>query len=975
MSNCPELTELIFPSKTVSIGDYACANNTKLESIIFNEEQGNSLSLTIGNYALSNCPALKELTFPSKTTSIGNYCFKNTPYITSIRFIDKNQAINLGYGSAKNNSLFGDCNLQSLYMGRNISYDVSSASKSPFYQQTYLKDVQFSHSGTVTYCKDYLLYGVSNCESLDLPESITDLGKYTFAYMTALDGVNIPSQVSWLKEGLFSNDKSLSSITIHPAVVKMDAYIFANCVSLSNVTFEGDAELLEIGYGAANSTHGLFRDCPIETLNLNRWLSYNTEYSNRAPFYSIATLKNLNIGENVKVIDKYMFSYCSGLETLYLPDNIESVGLWGFRGCTSLKSVRLSENLSQISDYGFSGCTSLESVKFPASMTSIADNSFSNCTSLKNVDLGDKLMIIGPSAFKNDSTLQEINIPESLYGLGVEAFANCTSLRSVAIQGINSVSKQSFQGCTGLQWVSLSDKTTSLGEDSFDGCTGIKYVKSYAEFPPEGLVNFPELVVQEATLFVPEYSVDYYLYSPTWENWLDIRPLNENVLVSTVELDMNEVTFKAGETTQLIVTVGAADATDKSVVWKSSDENIVTVENGLLTAISVGNATITVLAADGSGQKAMCSVTVDKTLAESISLSESSKSIKPERTFTLVAEVYPATTTDKTLTWHSDDEAVATVDNNGVVTSIYDGIANITAVASDGSQVVATCVVTVVPPLTGDSNYDDNVTITDAVNTANYAMGIECDSFNYRAADVNKDNRITISDASGTITEIMNQPVTRQMNTTNLSDFDMVWMDDFAINSSEVITVPLYLDNYYDYSALQADIKVSEGLEIIAVNADNINSNHIVASRFVGDGVYRIALFSASNEVFDINEDALIGLSIMAKENFVGGDITIDNVIGADANAKEYKLASRGAKGNTGATGVYDELYNQHIKIESDDDGVYIYNAQGETINIYTANGVKISQIRATKDIEYYSLTPGFYIVSVATLNEKIIVK
>ena len=982
LANCPGITSLTLPNPLTLLDDYACANDTTLTSITFNEAQGNSLWLTIGAYALSNCPALTELTFPSKTATIEDYCFKNTPNITKVRFTDCSSSISLGYGSAKNNSLFGDCELQSLYMGRNISYDTSSADKSPFYQQSYLKDVQFSHSGTVTYCSDYLLYGVNNCKSLDLPESITELGKYTFAYMTVLDGINIPSKVSWLKEGLFSNDKALSSIIIHPAVVKMDSYIFANCSSLSTVTFEGDAELLEMGYGASSSSYGLFRNCPIETLNLNRWLSYNTEYASRAPFYSIATLKNLNIGENVKVIDKYMFSYCSGLETLYLPDNIESVGLWGFRGCTSLKSVRLSENLSQVSDYGFSGCTSLDNVKFPASMTSIADNSFSNCTSLKNVDLGDRLMIIGPAAFKNDKALEEINMPESLYGLGVEAFANCTSLRSVEIRGITSVSKQSFQGCIGLQWVSLSEQTTSLGEDSFDGCTGIKYIKSYAEFPPEGLVNFPELVPQEGTLFVPEYSVDYYLYSPTWENWLDIRPLNENILVSSVDLDRSEVIFKASETTQLNATIGNEDATDKTIIWKSSDENVVTVENGMLTAISVGNATITASAADGSGQKAMCAVTVEKTFAESIALSESSKSIKPEKTFTLVAEVYPASATDKTLTWHSDNEAVATVDKNGVVTAVYDGVANVTAVASDGSQVFATCVVTVVPPLTGDSNDDDNVTITDAVNTANYAMGIECESFNYRAADVNNDSRITISDASGTITEVLNQSLVesnvtsaKNLQTLGYNYCEDIWMNDFTINLLESKTIFLQLMNSSEYTALQTDVKLPDGLEITSVNTENINSNHIATYRNIGKGVYRIVIYSMSNESFDVNEDTILGLTITAKENFVGGHITIDNVIGADINAKEYKLASKGACGSIGSSGVGNMLDNKHVKIESNSNGVYIYNAKDEMINIYTVNGILIRQIQATKDVEYCSLTPGVYVISVDAFNEKVIVK
>lgn len=683
LANLPAITSLILPDPLTLFGDYACANNTSLTSIIFNEEQGNSLSMKIGDGALSNCPGLTELIFPGKTTSIGSYCFKNTPNITKVRFNDSSSSVSLGSGSAKNTCLFGDCELRSLYIGKDIIY-----SGRAFNYQTKLTDVRFSHAGTVTLCDDYLLYGVSSCKSLDLPESITELGSYAFAYMTALDGINIPSKVSHLPKGLFSNDTSLSSITIHPAVVKMDGKIFENCSSLTTVTFEGNTELLVMGYGASDEEFGLFRDCPLVTLNLNRWLSYNTDTPSRSPFYSIATLKNLNIGENVKLIDKYMFSYCTGLVTLNLNDNVESVGEDGFRGCTSLKSVRLSENLSQVSDYGFSECTSLENIKFPASMTSIADNSFSNCTSLKNVDLGDKLMIIGPSAFKNDSAIEEIIMPESLYGLGVEAFANCTSMRSVVIRGISSVGKQSFQGCTGLQWVSLSDKTTSLGEDSFDGCTGIKYVKSYAELPPEGFVNFPELVPQKGTLFVPKNSVDYYRYSPTWENWLDIRPL---VLASSLELDRNEVALNVNEMTQLIATVGPADATEKSVIWKSSNTSVATVDaNGKVTAVNFGDATITATTTDGSNLSASCKIRVTA-LAESITLNKTSASLKVTETIQLTATVSPSTATNKAVTWKSSNESIATVDANGKVTAVSVGEATITATTTDGSNKSATC--------------------------------------------------------------------------------------------------------------------------------------------------------------------------------------------------------------------------------------------------------------------------------------------
>lgn len=1012
--NCPQLTSLIFPNPLTLLGNYACAENIGLNNVVFNEEAGNDLSFTIGDYTFRNCPGLTTLTFPSKTISIGNYCFFDTENLTDITFTDSNREIYLGYGADSYTSygwdqipLFGNSNLLSLYIGRNITYKADySHGYSPFYNQRNLSDVRFSQAGCVTYCHDYLLYNVNNCEQLILPESLKKIGNSTFRGMTILKDIVIPNAVTemgtyafsedtglksaklstgcaWLKEGVFSECSSLLSITIPPVVTKMDTKLFANCKSLDTVTFEGNSDMIEMGYGASQVEYGLFRDCPVVTLNLDRWLSYNTEEPSRSPFYSIETLKNLNIGSNVGVIDKYMFSYCTGLETVYLPDNIESVGLWGFRGCSSLKDVRLSEKLSQISDYGFSECTSLDNVIFPASMTSIADNSFSNCTSLRKLDLGKSLMIIGPAAFKNDTALEGIEIPETLYGLGVEAFANCTSLPSVAIRAISSVGRQAFQGCTGLQWVSLSDKTTSLGENSFDGCTDLKYVKSYAEFPPEGLVNFPADVVANGTLFVPESSIDYYTYSPTWEEWYSIRPITDNVLVSSISLNETEHNFKATETLQLIATVGAEEATDKGVLWRSSDENIATVDTeGLVTAVSVGDVIVTAIAADGSGIKAECSISVLPTMVESIQIASANNTLKKGRTISLNAKVMPQTATNSGITWSSSDSACATVNEEGLVKAISAGEVEIIATAADGSGITATFALTVIPPTKGDSNDNDELTITDAVNTANYAVGNEVENFNFEAADVNGDNRITLADASGTVTELLNQPIetttsamvrrmsraAAEIHTDNLS------IADYTCKRGETATVDVTLDNSMDYVAFQADIIAPEGMTIVSIETgERAEATHTLMQRRINDNTMRIALFDLNNSGFADNESAIIRITVK-NDHAENGDIAMSNILAADASANEYVLTSTSGH-NSELSGISAINGNEDIRIESTEDGIAVYNAEGKTVNIYTVDGMLAASFVCEGSETRYNLAKGIYIVAVNNTTSKVIVK
>ncbi len=83
------------------------------------------------------------------------------------------------------------------------------------------------------------------------------------------------------------------------------------------------------------------------------------------------------------------------------------------------------------------------------------------------------------------------------------------------------------------------------------------------------------------------------------------------VSVTSVTLNKTAVSLEIDETETLTATVNPSNAANKSVAWKSSDNSVATVENGLVTAIGEGVATITVTTDDGS-KTATCTVTVTK---------------------------------------------------------------------------------------------------------------------------------------------------------------------------------------------------------------------------------------------------------------------------------------------------------------------------------------------------------------------------
>ena len=83
----------------------------------------------------------------------------------------------------------------------------------------------------------------------------------------------------------------------------------------------------------------------------------------------------------------------------------------------------------------------------------------------------------------------------------------------------------------------------------------------------------------------------------------------KNVAVTGVTLDKSEVSITVGKTATLTATITPSNATNKNVSWTSSDEGVATVENGVVTAVAKGSATITVTTEDGN-YSASCEVTV-----------------------------------------------------------------------------------------------------------------------------------------------------------------------------------------------------------------------------------------------------------------------------------------------------------------------------------------------------------------------------
>lgn len=159
----------------------------------------------------------------------------------------------------------------------------------------------------------------------------------------------------------------------------------------------------------------------------------------------------------------------------------------------------------------------------------------------------------------------------------------------------------------------------------------------------------------------------------------------------SMKLSYEEIEFRVGDTKHISVTIEPEGADAGKISWSSSDNKIVTVDDGTITGKSKGTAVVT--AESESGLKKLCNVTVLNKEIESVTLSESSTSVKQGGKIQLEAKVKPVDAPFDNLVWSSSDPKVASVDGNGMVLGESEGVVTITCESANGKK--ATCTVTV----------------------------------------------------------------------------------------------------------------------------------------------------------------------------------------------------------------------------------------------------------------------------------------
>lgn len=281
----------------------------------------------------------------------------------------------------------------------------------------------------------------------------------------------IPSEINGLPvtemgEYLFEDCTNLKSVEIPETITKYGIYMFKNCKSLTSFTIPSNMTQIP---------PGTFQFCE--------------------------NLETVTLHDNIKVVGYECFYYCKSLRISSLPDSVITVGSRAFTGCDSITSFEISENVTNDDvKWMFGYCNNLQEINVnennPVYTSKDGVLYSKDLTSLIAYPDGregeftvpEHVTTLPAGAFASTVKLTKLIIPETVTSIGRSVCNGSIGLQSVVLpENITEIGDYWFIRCESLTDIKIPDSVTAIGEASFNECHSLKNIKF-----PEGLKTIGE---------------------------------------------------------------------------------------------------------------------------------------------------------------------------------------------------------------------------------------------------------------------------------------------------------------------------------------------------------------------------------------------------------------------------------------------------------------------------------------------------
>ncbi len=621
------LTDVTIPDSVTTVGGYAFFGCDRLTNLTIPDSV-----TTIGICAFEDCSSLTSVTIPDSVTTIGNSAFSGCDSLTDVYYTGTEEQWNLisigSYNTALTNATIHcqqpeePAGIQ-YQCGANVTAALDDDGTLTIRGTGAMYD--YSTSGNVPWYKER-----GGVKKVVIESGVTTIGDYAFYYCDSLTNVTIPDSVTTIGDYAFEACESLTSITIPDSVTTIGDYVFEFCYSLTNVTIPDS--VTTIGDGAFYYCRSLTSvTIPDSVTTIGNWA-----------FEACDSLTSVTIGNSVTTIGDGAFSWCYSLTNVTIPDSVTTIGDRAFLRCYSLTNVTIPDSVTSIGEGAFYNCSSLTNVTIPDSVTTIEREAFRYCNSLTNITIPDSVTTIGRLAFSSCDSLTDVTIGDSVTTIGDRAFSSCDSLTAINVSSgnINFISVDGVlfnkakttlveypEGKTNTTYI-VPDSVTTIGDAAFYGCYSLADITI-----PDSVTTIGYAAFEDCDSLTDVY------YAGTKEQWNRISIGLYNTCLTNANIHYNykkpmglalssDAITAIPKTCQSIFVYKADGVTPypKSVKVESDDKKIVTTSRKgneiILEFHSVGSATITVSATDGSGMKATCKVTVKKYTPQDIDLLE-----------------------------------------------------------------------------------------------------------------------------------------------------------------------------------------------------------------------------------------------------------------------------------------------------------------------------------------------------------------